>query len=107
MRFAILLFVVACTPQSTEPDPCPNCNPPKCPDPSQVVANATCSVAPLVCPTPCNMKCQCWPNDAGATVWVSTTECEGGTPDASGDASDAASDATVDASDASDAGDAD
>jgi hypothetical protein len=44
------------------------------------------------------MKCQCWPDDAGTTSWISTTECEGGT-DANADAGDA--------SDASDAGDAD
>ena len=97
MRFAFFFLLAACT-STPHPDPCPDCNPAQCPDPSQVIPNATCSVVPLVCPTPCKMKCQCWPDDAGTNVWVSTTECEGGASDVTSDAN---------ASDASDAGDGD
>ena len=98
MRLALLpLLFAACTSAPPNPDPCPNCNPSKCPDPSQVVPNTTCSVVPLVCPTPCNMKCQCWPDDSGNTVWISTTPCEGGIPDATSDV------ITIDAADAGDA----
>ena len=97
MKIFFLFFLLAGCTSTPHPDPCPNCNPPQCPDPSQVVPNATCSVVPLVCPTPCGMRCQCWPDDAGVTLWVSTTECEGGTPDAASDAN------AIDASDASDA----
>jgi hypothetical protein len=97
MRFALLpLLLAACT-TTPQPDPCPDCNPQQCPDPSQVVPNATCSYVPLVCKTSCGMKCQCWPDDSGAAVWISTTPCEGGVSDAGADAS---SDASVDASDA-------
>jgi hypothetical protein len=89
MRFAFFFLLAACTSSTPHPDPCPDCNPAQCPDPSQVVPNATCSVVPLVCPSQCNKKCQCWPDDAGANIWVSTTECEGGATDATADASDA------------------
>jgi hypothetical protein len=104
MRFALFpLLLAACT-STPNPDPCSTCNPEKCPDPSQVVPNATCSVVPLVCKTPCGMKCQCWPDDAGNTFWISTTPCEGGVSDASdgGEAGDAG-----EGGDAADAGDAD
>ena len=97
MRLAFVLVLVGCTTATPHPDPCPNCNPQHCPDPSQVIPNATCTVVPLVCPTPCGMKCQCWLDDAGDTVWRSTTDCDAGD---AGEAGDAASDAT-------DAGDAD
>ena len=101
MRLALLpLLLAACT-STPKPDPCPDCNPLQCPDPSQVVPNATCAYAPLVCKTSCGMKCQCWPDDAGTNVWISTTPCEGGVAEGG----DATSDATM--IDASDAGDAD
>ena len=88
MRLALLFLLAGCT-STPQPETCPNCNPQQCPDPSQVVPNATCAYVPLVCKTSCGMKCQCWPDDAGNAVWISTTPCEAGASDAASDASDA------------------
>jgi len=93
MRFLFSFLLAGCS-VTSHPPPCETCNPQQCPPPSDVIPSTSCSVSPLVCPATCGMKCQCWPDDAGAAVWVKTTECEGGT------------DATTDATDASEAGDA-
>ncbi|HEX4514100.1 MAG TPA: hypothetical protein VH054_11205 [Polyangiaceae bacterium] len=87
MRFALVFVLAACTPS---PPPCASCNPPVCPDPVDVIPDASCNVVPLVCPMTCGLKCQCW-NDAWTCILG--TDCDAGD---AGEVGDAAQDASVD-----------